>query len=248
MKLLKPSRRLFIAQALAAPALITCPRIVEAFWQSRDSNYNQSIATAPPSGSVWGDHGTNVALSTTAIANDTATGLANSFTSVRGTQAYSAGKRYFEIKFIAAPAVANFIIGIMDNTTANGAAMDDRLLANSTGHLMFNGTVQGNTWNGVNLGAPFTPVDNDYMGVPVDFDAAAPGDGFYYLSLNGTYFLSGDPTSGAAGTGHVGNGGFPGARPMLSLWGTTVNSGKVQLITGSSINPAHIPSGYSAWG
>lgn len=46
MKLLKPSRRLFIAQALAAPALITSPRAVEAFWQSRDSNYNKNVVAA----------------------------------------------------------------------------------------------------------------------------------------------------------------------------------------------------------
>lgn len=30
--------------ALAAPALITCPKLLEAGWQSRDSNYNQNIA------------------------------------------------------------------------------------------------------------------------------------------------------------------------------------------------------------
>lgn len=47
MSLIKPSRRLFLARAaLAAPALITCPRLLEAGWQSRDSNYNQKIAAS----------------------------------------------------------------------------------------------------------------------------------------------------------------------------------------------------------
>lgn len=47
MSLIKPSRRLFLARAaLAAPALITCPRLLEAGWQSRDSNYNQNIAAS----------------------------------------------------------------------------------------------------------------------------------------------------------------------------------------------------------
>lgn len=201
-------------------------------------------AIAPPSSSVWGDHGTNITLSTTSITNDTATnGNANSFASVRGTQAYSTGKRYVEFKFLTAPAVTNLIIGMMDDTTANGASMDDRLLLNCDGHLMFNGQDQGNGWNGVGLGSGWSLADNDYMGIAADFD-----NEFYYLALNGVYFLSGDPTSGATGTGHVGNGGRPGARPMVVLWGaTTAFSGIVQLITGSSINPANIPSGYIAW-
>lgn len=47
MSLLKPSRRLFLARAaLAAPALITCPKVLEAGWQSRDTNYNQNIAAS----------------------------------------------------------------------------------------------------------------------------------------------------------------------------------------------------------
>jgi hypothetical protein len=83
------------------------------------------------------------------------------------------------------------------------------------------------------------------MGVAVDFDAIAAGNGFYYLSKNGTYFLSGDPTSGASGTGAVGNGAFPGARPYIAVWGAS--NGSYQLITGSSITAGHIPSGYSAW-
>lgn len=222
------------------------------FWQARPGLISSRAALdASPavSNSVWGDHGTNITLSTTTITNDTVTnGNTNAWSTVRGAQAYSTGKRYFEIKCLTANAVPNLYIGIIDNTTANGAAMDDRLLATSVAHLDFNGNVGANGWNGVNLGAPFAMVANDYMGVAIDFDAVAVNNGFGYLSLNGTYFLSGDPTSGATGTGAVYNGGFSGARPMMSLWGaSTAFSGIFQLITGSSINPAHIPSGYSAW-
>lgn len=205
--------------------------------------YNPPAIVAS-SNSVWGDHGTNITLSTTSLANDTAAnGNANSFASVRGTQAYSTGKRYVEFKILTAPAVANFIIGMMDDTTANGAAMDDRLLNNSAAHLQFNGSQQNGNWAGTDLGALWSLVDNDYMGIAADFT-----NEFYYLSLNGTYFLSGDPTSGATGTGAVGNGARPNARPMLTLWGaTTAFSGIVQLITGSNITAGHIPSGYTAW-
>lgn len=203
------------------------------------------IVTAPAA-SAWGDHGTNVALSTTTVANDTATGLANSFSTVRGAQAYTSGKHYFEIKCLSANAVHNFYVGIMDNTTANGAAMDDRLLANSTANLDFNGNTGGNGWAGTNLGAPFTLVANDILGYAWDGD-----NGFGYLSLNGTYYLSGDPTSGASGTGAVANGLFTGVRPMITVWGDSIGSptfpGSWQLITASG-SLANLPSGYTAWG
>lgn len=202
--------------------------------------------------SVWGDHGTNVARSTTAQANDTASGLANSFSSVRGTLARSAGLYYFEVKFLTAPLVANFIIGLMDDTTATGSAMDDRILANSAGHVMFNGNLQASSWTGVNLAGAWTLADNDRMGVAADFT-----NGFYYLhkAASGagspTYFLSGDPTSGATGTGAVGNGARPNARPMLTLWGDNVGnpgfSGVAQLMTAAS-DLLYLPSGYTAWG
>lgn len=210
------------------------------------ASYQIVGATAGGGGgsSVWGDHGTNVSLSTTTLTNDTATGLANSNSSVRGTQAWSTGKHYFEIKVLATPAVPNSVIGLMDNTTANGAAMDGVALVNSAGNTEFNGNFQGNGWTGTNLGVAISPVVNDVFGIAVD-----QTNQFYYLSLNNVYYLSGDPTSGALGTGAVGNGsgGFPGARPMIALWGNLANGGSYQLITGAG-SLLHLPSGYTAWG
>jgi len=197
-------------------------------------------AAAAAAGSVWGDHGTNSVLSTTTIANDTVTGLASSVSTVRGTQAYSTGKHYFEVKVLTAPVTPIFNFGLMDNTTANGAAMDADLLANSVGNNIFNGNQASNGWNGTNLGGAVSLADNDVLGFALDST-----NEFYYVSLNTVWYLSGDPTSGATGTGAVGNGGMPGARPMLTVWGAS--NGIYQLITGSNINPAHIPSGYTAW-
>lgn len=224
-----------------------------AFWQSRDSNYNVSIASAPPSGSAWGDHGTNAALSTTNITNDTVTGLASSSSCVRGTQAHSlTGKYYFEVKFLTAPSVALIYIGIMDDTTASGAGMDaaPSSIPNSITNVQFNGNASGNGWNGTNIGSGWSLADNDRMGVAIDFDALASNSGFGYLSLinpTPTYFLGGDPTSGASGTGAVFNGGFPNARPALCVFGSAPSiSGVVQLMTAAS-DLLFLPSGYTAW-
>lgn len=236
LKLLKPTRRLFLAGGVG---LIAAPAIVRAGSLSL-LGAGKPPAGGAPASSVWGDHGTNVSLSTTAIANDTATGLASSNSSVRGTQARTSGKFYFEVKVLSAPGTALFTIGMMDDTTASGAAMDASLLANSAGHTMFNGTDQSNGWTGVNLGAAFSLANNDILGVAADFT-----NQFYYLSKNNTYFLSGDPTSGATGTGAVGNGARTNARPMLTVWGAS--NGVYQLITGAG-SILNLPTGYTAWG
>jgi len=197
---------------------------------------------AAAGGSAWGDKGTNVTLSTTTIANDTAANSSgvSAFSSVRGTQAYSSGKHYFEVKMITAPGSPLFIIGIMDNTTATGAAMDDtpNNIPNACGNSMFNGNTFSVNWNGVNSGS-WSLVDGDYMGVAVDSDNA-----FSYLALNNVYFLSGDPTSGAMGTGSVCSSVGAGARPMISIFNV---AGSFQLRTTSSAFQGTLPTGYSAW-
>lgn len=205
-----------------------------------------TFKVAAPAGSAWGDHGLNVTVSTTTVPSDTVTGGAGNggaFSSVRGTQAYSAGKVYFEVKALTAPGTAILIVGMMDDTTANGAAMDSSSLAKSSGHSMFNGNENSNVWTGVNLGAGFSLSNNDVLAVAADFDNA-----FYYLALGSppaalVWFLSGDPTSGATGTGHVGIGVRVAARPMLSLFG--VANGVFQLRT-AAFDYAP-PAGYSAW-
>lgn len=197
-------------------------------------------------GSTWGDHGTNVTISTTTIANDTATGVANSYSMVRGTQAYSTGKHYFEIRVLIGPAVANLMFGLADDTTPAGAPLDTYsfFVPNSIGHNMFDGNAftNGADYNGSNIGSGWPLVDNDVMSFALDQD-----NGFYYLAKNNTWFLSGNPTSGATGTGAVGNGLFTAARPMLTLWGIPLFSGTHQLITTTSAFTYSPPTGYSAW-
>lgn len=250
MKLLRPSRRLFLAQALAAPALITSPRLVEAFWQSRDSNYNKAIQSAS-SGSGWGDHGTQITLSTTSIANDTLTANSTtSFSTTRGTQFHTTGKFYYEVKLLTAPGANALFIGLVDAHEANGAPLDSQNIQDGV-HSYFNdGTTLVNDSTsglaGVNIsGAGVTITNGDILAVA--YDAT---NGFHYLAQNNTYFLGGDPTSGGSGTGHVG--AYTGAGlglnmyPSVSIWGL-VNA-VVQLVTGAGALTYAPPSGYSAWG
>jgi hypothetical protein len=182
-------------------------------------------------------------LSTTTITNDTVSNTVSSYSTVRGAQAHSApGKYYFEIKVLTAPAIAVQIFGVMDDTTANGAPMDSSILPNSQAVTMFNGNSQSNGWNGNNLGSAFALADGDTIAYASDFD-----NQFYYMSLNNVWFLGGDPTSGASGTGNTGGGARIGERPMLTIYGIgAANSGVYQLKTTSfTFTP---PTGYSAWG
>lgn len=192
--------------------------------------------------SVWGDHGTFMSLTTTTQANDTASLniSSNNWSTVRGTQGYSTGKHYFEVKVLTTG--GDFDVGLIDATTANGAGLDDRLAINIVTNSQFNGASQNNGSGlaGVNIGSALGAANNDIFGVA--FDAT---NGFHYLALNNTWFLSGDPTSGATGTGHVGS--YSTVRtyyPAISLWGLI---GGVMQIKTSGLTYA-VPSGYTAWG
>jgi len=200
------------------------------------------------SGSVWGDHGTNVALTTTTITNDTAAGTAGSYSAVRGTLAHTTtGKYYFEVKVLTAPASSIVQIGVMDDTTANGASMDNApgSTPKSSGNTGFNGNHDGNVWNGNDTGAGWSLVDGDVLGYALDLDGGGAG-GFGYLAKNNVWFLSGVPTSGAAGTGNVANNVIGNARPAMWVFGSV--GGLYKLVTTSGAFTYTPPSGYAAWG
>lgn len=207
-------------------------------------------AAAAPSSSVWGDHGTQIDLSTTAITNDTMTANGNgSFATARGTQFRSTGKYYYEVKLLTAPGVNALFIGLMDDTTANGAPMDSQNVQNGNKTYGNDGTklIDGGNggFAGVDLGSAITMSNGDVLAVA--YDAT---NGFHYLAQNNVWFLSGDPTSGASGTGHVGAYTGAGAglnlRPAVSIWGL-VNA-VVQLVTGAGSLTYTPPTGYTAWG
>jgi hypothetical protein len=197
--------------------------------------------------SVWGDHGTNVALSTTTITNDTAAGTAGSYSAVRGTLAHTTGKYYFEVKVLTAPASSIVQIGVMDDTTANGAAMDaiPSSTPKSAANTGFNGNHDGNGggsgWNGSDTGAGWSLVDGDVLGYALDLN-----NQFGYLAKNNVWFSSGDPTSGASGTGNIANAISGNVRPAIWVFGSV--GGLYKLVTATAAFTYTPPSGYSAWG
>lgn len=202
--------------------------------------------SAPPASSGWGDHGTWIDLSTTVVTNDTMTSNNTSnYSTARGSQARQTGKYYCEFKLITAPGANLLFLGLLDASVATGSAMDTQGLDQGVSTQFNDGTARvdgaGGEVAGVNLGSGVTLTPGDIIGIAYDGT-----NGFHYLSQNGTYFLSGDPTSGASGTGHVA--AYTPVRnyyPRCSIWGLVNCS--VQLITGSGAL-AHLPSGYTAWG
>lgn len=195
-------------------------------------------------GSAWGDHGTVGTLSTTTIANGTWT-ADNSFTwtTARGTQGYSNGLHYVEFEILQASG-GNEVVGLADATTATGAALDTYPgdFARSCGTIVNNG-------GGIAIGAGFACAtissfslsNGDILAIA--WDAT---NGFYYLAKNNGWLNSGDPTSGATGTGAVGTITAPAASPTLYPVFGEVKNGSVKIKTASfTYTP---PSGYSAWG
>jgi hypothetical protein len=201
------------------------------------------------SASVWGDHGSYLALSTTSITNDTVTAIDNSsFASVRGTQFHTTGKYYYEVKLLTAPSADALYIGILDDQSGPAGMNSPGLVRSVTTYCNDGtGTAAGSGLSAVNIGSAATLTTNDILGIAFDAD-----NGFHYFSRNGTYFLSGNPTSGSAGSGSIGTyTGLalgPNYYPTVAVWGL-VNC-VVQLITGASAiaSGGRLPSGYTAWG
>lgn len=212
--------------------------------QFRPNHAGLYVPAPVAAGSGWGDHGTQIDLSTTTIANDTMTSNDNAgFSSARGATARTtADKVYFEIEILTAPVADATHIGLINADTANGAAMDGFAILSGASNYFNNGNTNTNGGGivGTNLGSGVTTANNDIVRVWWD----GP-NGFQYLGQNATIFLSGDPTSGASGTGHVA--AYTGAftlYPFATAW-KVVNC-VLKLKTASFTYP--LLSGYSAWG
>ena len=121
--------------------------------------------------------------------------------SVRSTMGVSSGKWYFEAKFIESSA------------TTLGYHLDgNNPLYDSTGYIGSNAGFYGIFITGGDdnsdkiVAGTYTDTDfgainnNDIVGVAFDLD-----NGKFYFSKNGTWLNSGDPTSGATGTGSFGD-------------------------------------------
>jgi hypothetical protein len=199
--------------------------------------------TAPSdTGSAWGDKGTFVTLSSTRRTNDTAVTSGGGYTTVRGASGITTGKKAFEIEILGN---LGFVMGIINGATATGAGLDAFLgtitdsagIASDGSPFSFVGTF---TASGTASSLP-TQVGGNTWALYVDAT-----NGFAYLMVNGVMFQSGDPTSGATGTGHVISwdpSGTPTLYPGFS-WLSSTNP--VRLRTANLLYS--LPSGYTVWG
>ena len=126
--------------------------------------------------------------------NTTANGGSGSaWKTILTTLGVSSGKYYFEAKLISSG--TNCIIGAVDIN-------DARQNSSSAWYIGQSSTGQGYQNNGAsaNGGASYgaTYANNDIIGVAMDLDNSK-----IYFHKNGTYQNSGDPTSGATGTGAI---------------------------------------------
>jgi len=122
----------------------------------------------------------------------------NAWRTTYGTLAVSSGKWYWEQKVTAASGSAHYI-GITDQDENRSSATNDFENANVSAYC-YRGdggkvtSVSGSTVLTPGVGDSFTT--GDIIGVAMDLDNQK-----IYFSKNGTWQASGDPTSGATGTG-----------------------------------------------
>jgi hypothetical protein len=119
---------------------------------------------------------------------------AGSNNAIRSTIAVSNGKWYWESKWIQ-----NATVWGMQNADAEPRWTDGYLFT-TTGTWGIH-TDGSKTVNGTQTSSVFTALStNDIVGLAFDLD-----NGKFYMSVNGTFVTSGDPTSGATGTGSLGD-------------------------------------------
>ncbi|AXH71504.1 lectin domain containing protein [Pelagibacter phage HTVC121P] len=122
---------------------------------------------------------------------------------VVGTLGASSGKYYWEYQLVGG---AYHMVGIVPdngNFSQSGIYTIDYTGMGYSGYVD-NGTIRArfnnadiSGWNNAGMGNT-TFSANDYINLAVDMD-----NKFMYIGKNGTWFKSGDPTSGASGTGGI---------------------------------------------
>ena len=129
-----------------------------------------------------------------ALSNGNLTYTGHSSTNYSGTYssiAASSGKWYAEFKCTGGAGAVDMMIGAgtgITNTTAPGASTNDMVVFGYDGKYYAGGS--GVSWGGDSW------VSGDIIGVAMDLD-----NNKLYVSKNGTWMNSGDPTSGSTGTG-----------------------------------------------
>ena len=170
-----------------------------------------------------------------------------------GGLAPSSGKWYFEVKH--AGSSSNVWIGIMDSSQLDGTGAY-KFMEKSRGYGYSAGGEKGNN-NSTGAGWGASYAQNDIIGVAMDLD-----NNKIYFSKNGTWQDSGDPTSGATGTGSMydlasGYNYFPATSLYSTTAGVSFNFGNgyfgTTAVASSNSDSAglglfeySVPSGYYA--
>ena len=131
--------------------------------------------------------------------NNTVTETANSWTSAHSTLEASTGKYYCETKLISFSGGTQSYVGAAsgDEIASKSASTYNIGSGNgSVGYYSTNGKIEKGGADTAGWGDSWTT--GDIIGTALDLD-----NNFIYFSKNGTWQDSGDPTSGATGTGGV---------------------------------------------
>jgi hypothetical protein len=109
------------------------------------------------------------------------------------TMGVSTGKWYCEYKYIASTGGDFPVVGVTSNVGDRGTNESLQNYPNDHGYFGYDGNYL-NDANSTPYGNSYTT--GDIVGIALDLD-----NGYIYFHKNGTYQNSGDPTSGATGTG-----------------------------------------------
>jgi hypothetical protein len=158
-----------------------------------EDNPSNVFATMNPLGYAISNNWTLVNGNT----SKTSTPTTNAWRSGYGTIGASSGKYYWEFKVdqIESSDVNNFWIGIVDAEQMKHGSNNERFYQQGRGYGYYaKDGVKGNNNSTSTYGDTWTT--NDILGCAVDLD-----NNKIYFSKNGVWQNSGDPTSGATGTG-----------------------------------------------
>ena len=152
-----------------------------------EDNPSNVFATLNPLASL-----PNTGVSTFTQGNLTSSGATTSYVNGGSTLMMSSGKFYAEMKYVSTSSDSRCIVGITQDVSEISRINQDAGALN-TFYTSGNGTknIQGSD---TSYGATWTT--GDIIGIALDLD-----NNKLYFSKNGTWQDSGDPTSGATGTG-----------------------------------------------
>jgi hypothetical protein len=110
------------------------------------------------------------------------------------------GKWYYEVEWDGSVANGGTIVGFanLDLVNINDSSSFMGSENNFIGFYIYSSNVTVYNGGGTNDYSGLSPGVGDIYGLAIDLD-----NGYFYLSRNGTWINSGDPTSGATGTGNV---------------------------------------------